>query len=393
MSKVKHCALVLGGHVNGYSIIRELFECGLRDIALFDQGKSIASKSNKVTYYRKIDNSIDTLKNEILFLKNSCEKIVIFPTNDLQIEQLNEIYFDISNFCYIPFNHKTVMKSLDKTYQYQCCAEIGVPFPQTIIAVSHDDLRKISTMDFPVLVKPVKRDDLKINIFRNMYIKDIEGFNKKYESLANAISQGVKLMISEVIPGDDTNIYAYVAYRSKKGEILNEWIGKKLNQYPGNFGVFSSACNDAPEIVAEQGRKLVNHMNLMGICEPEFRYDPRDKKYKLMEINLRSMMWHRLGNLCGVNIQYTQYQDAIGRHAENQLQILDKKRHFIFMTHEILNLIFRRGYWKFFKHNLFSSKVREFAVYCPGDIKPFLYSIYFLIISLGGRCLKALKTK
>ena len=61
-----------------------------------------------------------------------------------------------------------------------------------------------------------------------------------------------------------------------------------------------------------QGRKLLNGMDIKGIAQPEFKYDFRDQKYKLMEINLRSMMWHRVGNLSGVNLQYSQYLDALG---------------------------------------------------------------------------------
>ena len=33
-----NCALVLGGYINGFSIIKELHEEGIKDIALFDSG-------------------------------------------------------------------------------------------------------------------------------------------------------------------------------------------------------------------------------------------------------------------------------------------------------------------------------------------------------------------
>ena len=60
-------------------------------------------------------------------------------------------------------------------------------------------------------------------------------------------------MASEIIPGDGSNIYAYVGYRSKSGKIINEWTGRKLSQYPDDFGVFSSASNEAPDDVLIQG--------------------------------------------------------------------------------------------------------------------------------------------
>ena len=74
-----------------------------------------------------------------------------------------------------------------------------------------------------------------------MFLNDIFEFNKHFNILKKHINQGISFSISEFIPGNDSNIYAYVGYRSKSGKILNEWIGKKLSQYPNKVGVFSSA--------------------------------------------------------------------------------------------------------------------------------------------------------
>ena len=67
-----------------------------------------------------------------------------------------------------------------------------------------------------------------------------------------------------------------MSYRSKEGKILGEWTGKKLSQFPDDFGVFSSASNNCPEIVAKQGRKILEVMNLFGINQPDLN-DFRDK--------------------------------------------------------------------------------------------------------------------
>jgi hypothetical protein len=112
-----------------------------------------------------------------------------------------------------------------------------------------------------------------------------------------------------------------------------------------------------------------------------------------MEINLRSMMWHRVGNLSGVNIQYSQYLDAIGKNMPKQKQNQKDIVHFVYMKHEILNLIFRRNYWIHFKYNVFGNQKREFAVYDKTDIRPFLFDIIGLIRGVIGRCLRILKIK
>ena len=67
--------------------------------------------------------------------------------------------------------------------------------------------------------------------------------------MENHLDSGIKFLASEIIPGGENCIYAYVAYRDMNGKILNEWTGKKLAQYPDDFGVFASASNEAPENV------------------------------------------------------------------------------------------------------------------------------------------------
>jgi D-aspartate ligase len=44
----------------------------------------------------------------------------------------------------------------------------------------------------------------------------------------------------------------------------------------------------------------------------EFKRDPRDGGYKLMEVNARHWLWHSLAAACGVNLSYVAYRDAIG---------------------------------------------------------------------------------
>lgn len=384
-------SLILGGYVNGYNIIKELYEKNLRNIALFDSTDSLASKSNKIKYYQKIDLNSESLYNAILKLKKVCDYIVIFPTHDIHLENLHAIYDDINKICFVPFNNENILDSLDKYIQYSYCEKYDIPYPKTQRIATTEDVNKIGNMIFPVLIKPNKRDDETTDVFRNLFLETHEEYKINIDKLKYFINKNIIFLASEIIPGDDTNIYAYVAYRTQEGTILNEWIGKKLTQYPNNFGVFSSASNESPDVVKEQGQKLLEVMNLKGICEPEFRYDNRDGKYKLMEINLRSMMWHRVGNLSGVNIQYTQYLDAINQEVSKQIQNQDEKIHFVYMKHEIINLLFRKKYWKHFKYNVFSNTNREFAIYDKNDIKPFLYDTLSFTKELVGKLLRALK--
>ena len=366
---------------------------GVKDIVLFDSKKQVGAYSNKIVKYVNINKSVDSLYREIEKLHLEYDRIVIYPTNDLYIENLHEIYDKINSYSFIPFNYENIVDSLDKYTQYSFCEKLGVPYPKTQYITKKEDVDNIILLQLPVLVKPNKREDLKVNVFRNLQIKSREDFEINKDLLYSFIDSGVSFLASEIIPGDGSNIYAYVGYRSKDGNILNEWTGKKLSQHPNDFGVFSSASNQAPEEVLKLGRVLLNGMNISGIAQPEFKYDYRDQKYKLMEINLRSMMWNRVGNISGVNIQYSQYLDAMGIKVPKQLQVKDKDIHFVYLNHEITNVLNRRGYYKIFYQNLFQSDKTCFALYDKKDIVPFIIDCKDIILIIGVLCLKALRIK
>ena len=356
---------------------------------VLDKVKNIAGRSNKIKGFVRLENKTEDYIDKIKYFYELDGYLVLFPTSDLHLELLNKIYYQIKDFCFIPFNQNDLIGCLSKGVQYQACEAIDVPYPKSVLLKNVNDLGKVDCLKYPILIKPEKRDDLTAGVFRNLFCMDQKEYLRSYGLLSSFIGKGVNFLCSEFIPGGGDQIYAYTGYRSKQGKILNEWSGRKLSQFPNDFGVFSSASNEAPQVVVDQGRALLEKLNLFGICEPEFKYDERDGKYKLMEINLRSMMWNRVGNLSGVDLQYTQYCDATGRKIEKQIQNKEVI-HFVYMKHEIINLISRKDYWPILKYNVFGSKNIYFAVFDKTDFKPFLWDLFLTFNQVFRICLKRL---
>ena len=372
----KVCALVLGGYINGYSIVKELYEQGIKEIVLFDQGRALASYSNKVKYRAVIDRTPETLLRELKKLSSRYDYIVLFPTGDLHLAHLNVIYDEVVDFCYMPFNRDTLLDSVNKYFQYQTCEKFSIPYPKTVNLKSATDLESIDRLTFPLLIKPSTGKNLNVDVFRTLYFEAKEDYLKAKPNLVEKIEQGVEFVISEYIPGDDTNIYIYTCFRSQSCKILNEWDGKKLTQYPDHFGQFSSASNETSDVVLKQGRVLVDALDVYGIVETEFKYDDRDGKYKLMETTLRSSMPHRTGSISGVKLHETQFKYATHQPVRQYMQEKSQRIHFVPMIHEIPNLVARKGYWKHFKHNVWGADKRVWAIFEWRDMKPFCYSLY-----------------
>lgn len=386
---MKSTAIIFGGNINGLSIISELKQKGVDSIILIEKSFNYANLCLGIKKKIYIDYTNTSDLEKILFqLHKEFGYLVLFPTSDLEIEILHSLRHKINDFCFLPFNSENVIQCSDKTVQYKSCEDLGIPYPKTLYIDSEEDISNLNNITFPIIIKPSFKKVSNIKVFRNLILNSEIELTKHLSQIIIFLNQGVSFIISEIIPGDGSNVFAYVGYRSKEGEILNEWIGKKLSQFPDDFGVFASGTNDAPDIIRTQGRKLLEGMDLFGINEPEFKYDERDGQYKLMEINLRSMMWHRVGNLSGVNIQFTQWLDATQQPTIFQKQNLTKKIHFVYLQYEILNLFWRNKYWKTFKTNVFTSNKLSFAELQNSNISTLFYSLSITLLRILKRCLK-----
>ena len=53
-------------------------------------------------------------------------------------------------------------------------------------------------------------------------------------------------------------------------------------------------------------------MDYYGLVEIEYKHDPRDGVYRLLDVNARTWGYHALGARLGVDFSYMLYQDQLG---------------------------------------------------------------------------------
>jgi len=287
----------------------------------------------------------DSLCKKLDDLAASTERLVVFATSDDHVNSLDRLRGRLAKNIVIPFREGTA-RLQDKVLQYEACERLGVPYPAYKL-LSKDTGWEVSRgLRLPVIVKPTERMDIgNRDVPRNAIVADWDEMARLWDKLAPALDAGVAFLACEIVPGPSTNIYAYVAHRSADRGIVNEWCGRKLSQAPDDYGVFSIASNERVAEVLDQGRRLVDGLDLTGFCQPEFKFDPRDGTYKLMEINLRSMMWNRVGTLSGVPLHYSQFLEACG-HDVPRYEQATERLYFINLASELVNLFTRRRYFR-----------------------------------------------
>lgn len=83
------------------------------------------------------------------------------------------------------------------------------------------------------------------------------------------------VMVSEIIPGDETKYVLCACHLNDRGEVLAEACMRKIRQHPAEFGV-GSVIKSIPMIeeVREASWTLLRDCRYTGFSATEYKWDP-----------------------------------------------------------------------------------------------------------------------
>jgi len=65
-------------------------------------------------------------------------------------------------------------------------------------------------------------------------------------------------------------------------------------------------------VLEELSERFLRAIDYYGLVEMEYKLDPRDSQYKLLDVNARTWGYHALGAAAGVDFSYLLYCDQVG---------------------------------------------------------------------------------
>ena len=108
----------------------------------------------------------------------------------------------------------------------------------------------------------------------------------------------VSLFFQEFIPGDSDCVFFVGGYFSKHEHDESLFVGRKTLEMPLLGGSTTYAHLQWNEDVLEAAKNTIKSIGYEGLADIEFKYDYRDKKYKIIEVNPRIGRWHTIST-CG----------------------------------------------------------------------------------------------
>lgn len=286
--------IIIGGHVQGLGIARIYGKSGIPVILLDDTKINLTRHSKYCLRFFKYEK--DKLFDKLLELGKAgqYDKWMLIPTNDAVVELLSSNKSQLENYFMVSTdNFKTLMHFYNKRLSYDLAETLNIDIPKTWIADTWEDYAKMD-IKFPCIIKPAV-----MHKFYKQTKKKVFVCNNKAELYQNylkalEIIPADEVIIQDIIPGNSAQQYS-VCFMFDGEKPLVTLTVRRARQHPPDFGNATTYAEtvDVPQIV-QSSVKLLKKIHFKGVCEVEYKYDERDNRYKLLEVNPRTWKWHSI---------------------------------------------------------------------------------------------------
>lgn len=295
---IKIQPVLLGGDINCYSVARAFHEAyGVKSIA-YGRYALGATKDSKIIDFR-IDERItqnEELIKVLLQLADEYEgthtTLILMGCTDEYAELIID-HKDILSKKYItPYIDKDLKEKLiEKESFYKMCEEKGLDYPKTHIFRKGDKVTDFG-FDYPLVIKPSDSVLYWQFPFEGMKKAYIAHSEDEFKNIVNDIYSGKynkSLIIQDFIPGDDSHMRVLTCYSDRNAKVKMMCLGHVLleEHTPTAIGNHAAIITEYNEELMERIKDFLEGINYTGYSNFDIKFDSRDNKYKLFEINLR----------------------------------------------------------------------------------------------------------
>jgi D-aspartate ligase len=310
-------AVVFNCHITGLAVARSLGRRGVPVIGLDREANGYGLHSRYTTVAGLCPYPLDDERAFINLLMEIGatlkQKAVLFPCLDEWVFAVARHRRELEAFFILPFSElDTIERILDKNLLYRKCEARGIPIPRTYYVGEQSPEAIAAEIAFPCIVKPALQRE-----FTNEFGEKVFRAATREEFLALCERAARHpLLAQEIVGAGLDSFYSLCSYIGRDGEAKGVFVGRKLEQYPPDFGTACLVDSRYVEEIVTRGVAILKDFGYQGISEVEFIYDERDGDYKLLDINTRVWKWIGLPMRARVDLPWLAYADAVAGNAE-----------------------------------------------------------------------------
>ena len=209
---------------------------------------------------------------------------------------------------------ETIGTLTDKAAFGRVLDEIDVPRPLTRTIESAEELDALpASVRSSAFLKPHDSQHffLKFGV-KAFWVNSVEEAAERMRAVEDA---GLKVLLQEYIPGPSSEHYLVDGFIDATGRCCGVFARRRLRMYPADFGNSSYMVSVPQEDMAQaiaSVRAILERVKFRGIFSAEFKLDPRDGLFKILEVNARPWWYIEFAARGGLDVCTMAYRDALG---------------------------------------------------------------------------------
>ncbi len=225
--------------------------------------------------------------------KHSDRKILLIGCGDSYVALIGKHRGELADNIEAPYIDYRLMNRLQqKEIFYQLCEKYGLDYPATLVYESSMGLDFKMDFQYPVIIKPSDSIQYWEHPFPGQNKVFTAGSREEMEKIIRDIydaGYGDKLIIQDMIPGNDEYMRVLTAYSDREGRVKMMCLGHVLleEHTPHGKGNHAVIITEINEVLMMRVKNLLEDLKYTGFSNFDIKFDKRDNKYKFFEINTR----------------------------------------------------------------------------------------------------------
>ena len=313
--------LLFAGDINVYSVARAFHEAyGIKANVYGKYHAMPCIDSNIINYTANPRADVQETFLELVLdfaEKHKDEQVLLIGCGDSYVQLISANKGNYPENVIAPYISIDMMNDLiNKEKFYAMCEKVGVDYPDTFVHRKEMGNDFVLPFDGPFIIKPSNGIEYWRHPFatqKKVYKVDTR---EELESvLADIYGAGYddSNIIQNFIPGDDTYMRVLTNYSDKHGKVKMMCLGHVLleEHTPHGIGNHAVIITEHNDVVEQQFKKLLEEMGYIGFSNFDIKYDQRDGKYKVFEINTRQGRSNYYVTGAGANVAKLFVEDYI----------------------------------------------------------------------------------
>jgi predicted ATP-grasp superfamily ATP-dependent carboligase len=375
-------------HHGALGAMRSAGRLGIDVYAIQRGGRSPVERSRYCRGSLRLDgeaNESDTLEALLGFARER-GRLLLLAVDDAAAMFVDDHGAALVDAFLLPGQPRGLARQLaDKHAMHALCLQHGIRTPSAGFPGSEREAcRQAEKAGFPVVLKRIdaSRPTAAPGVPNVLLAGDRAQLLAGYRAMQ--APDGANVMLQEHVPGYPGDDWMFNGYFDADSRCQASFTGIKLRQWPPAAGAATLGLCQSNAVVRETAERLMSAVGYRGALDLDFRFDRRDGRYKLLDVNPRIGSSFRLFVADdGTDVLRAMYLDLTGVRRAGGLPIQEPAgRRWLVEPLDLVSAVIqlRRGEFGVGRWLCSLRGVRETAWFAPEDPRPFLAVLRLLAL-------------